>query len=247
MRAGMVLSVVLVVVAGALAGPSARVERQGVELVLSVDKAQYAPGETVQMELLVRNRGPAATTFQFSDSQRYEFLVLREDGQLVWRWSHDKVFAQVLGTLTLVPGEERRFRERWDQRDEQGRTVPPGRYWVEGLFPPPRPALPVPAGLRGPRVQIQVLEQRGEVPSRYRKVFRAGSIRVRFFAWATDLDVQRLMRSLDLRVDREDPTGFLVVRTRARLADEVWEVVKALNRSPLVEWAVPDYVLVHRE
>jgi hypothetical protein len=246
MRGVTVLGLVLAVVGGAVAGPAARVERQGVELVLSVDKEQYAAGEPVQMELVVRNPGPGTAAFQFSDSQRYDFLVLREDGRLVWRWSHDKMFAQVLGTLTLAPGEERRFRERWDQRDEQGRPVPAGRYWVEGLFPPQRPVLPIPVGLRGPRVEIHIVAQRGEAPSSYRKVFRAGRLRVRFFAWVSERDIQRLLHSLDLRVEREDPAGFVVVRTRDRDLDEVWEVAQALNRSALVEWAVPDYVLVRR-
>ncbi len=246
MRGGLVLGAVLAVAAAAVAGPSARVQRQSVELVLSVDKEQYAAGEPVQMELLVRNLGPAAATFQFSDSQRYDFLVSQEDGRLVWRWSHDKLFAQVLGALTLAPGEERAFRERWDQRDEQGRPVPAGRYWVEGLFPPQRPVLPIPGGLRGPRVEIHIVPQRTEALSTYRKVFRTGRLRVRFFSWTSEQEVRRLLRSLDLRVERKDPAGFVVLRTRNRDWDEVWELALELNRSALVEWAVPDYVLVRR-
>jgi hypothetical protein len=243
MRGATVLGLVLTVAGGAVAGPAARVERQGVELVLTVDKDRYTPAEPVQMELLVRNLSAAPVTFQFSDSQRYDFLVAREDGQLVWYWSHDKMFAQVLGSLTLAPGEERRYRERWDQRDTQGRPVPPGRYWVEAVFPPRRPVLPSSAGL-GPRVVVQLSWQGGEVPAGYRKVFRPGRVRVRFFAWAPEREVRRLLRSLDLRVEREDPAGFVVVRARDR--EEVWDVAEALNRSAWVEWAVPDYVLVRR-
>ncbi len=246
MRAAAVLGLVVFVAAGALAGPTARVERQGVELTLSVDREVYLVGEPVQMELVVRNPASGPVTLQFPSSQRYDFLVLREDGRLVWRWSHDKVFAQVLGSLTLDPGEERRYRERWDQTDNEGRPVSPGRYWVEGLFPPHRPVLPVPVGLRGPRVEIQVVPRGGEVVAAYRKVFRPGRVRVRFFQWASGRDVQRLLRSLDLRVEREDPAGFVVVRSRDWDPDHVWEVVRALNRSPVVEWAIPDYVLVRR-
>lgn len=243
MRGAAVLVLVLAAAGGAVAGPWARVERQGAELVVSVDKEAYAPGEAVQMELVVRNPGPAPLTFQFSDSQRYDFLVTRDDGQLVWFWSHDKAFAQVLGSLTLGPGEERRYRERWDQRDTEGRPVPPGRYWVEGVFPPRRPVHAYVPG-SGPRVAVWVGARRGEAPALYRKVFRPGRVRVRFFAWAPEREVRRLLRSLDLRVERVDPTGYLVARTPDR--EEVWEVAEALNRSPLVEWAVPDYVLVRR-
>jgi hypothetical protein len=244
MRVATAAGLVLLVGVGALAGPAARVERQGVELVLTVDKAVYAPGEPVQMELVVRNPGPAAVTFQFSDSQRYDFLVLDDGGGLVWYWSRDKAFAQVLGSLTLSPGEERRFRERWDQRDNDGRAVPAGRYWVVGVFPPERPLSPERAGLRSPRVSVEVGPTTGGAPTAYRKVFRPGRVRVRFFSWATEQQVRRLLRSLDLRLERQDPSGFVVLRARDR--DEVWEVARELNRSPLVEWAVPDYLLLPR-
>ncbi len=244
MRSVVATSLVLAVAAAALAGPTARVERQGVELVLSVDKEAYALGEPVQMELVVRNPGPGAATFQFSDSQRYDFVVQDDRGAVVWYWSRDKMFAQVLGTLTLIPGEERRFRERWDQRDNEGRAVASGRYWIVGVFPPQRPILPELVGVRAPRVGVDIgPPSRGAIPP-YRKVFRPGRARVRFFSWAAEREVRRLLRTLDLRVERTDPSGFWVVRTRE--ADGTWEVVQALNRSPLVEWAVPDYVLVPR-
>ncbi|MDR7392998.1 MAG: BsuPI-related putative proteinase inhibitor [Armatimonadota bacterium] len=244
MRGVAAAALVLAVAAAGLAGPVARVERQGVELVLSVDKDAYARGEPVQMELVVHNPGPGAVTFQFSDSQRYDFVVQDDRGAVVWYWSRDKMFAQVLGSLTLMPGEERRFRERWDQRDLEGRAVPAGRYWIVGLFPPQRPILPELAGVRGPRVGVDIgLPSRSAV-SAYHKVFRPGRVRVRFFPWAAEREVRRLLRALDLRVERTGPSGFWVVRTRE--ADETWEVAQALNRSPLVEWAVPDYVLVPR-
>ncbi len=242
MRLGWVLGWVLTTMTAATAGPAAWVERQGVQLGLAVDREVYALGEPVDMELVVRNPGPGAVTFQFADSQRFDFLVAREDGRVVWSWSHDKAFAQVLGSLTLGPGEERRYRGRWEQKDNEGRPVPAGRYWVEGVFPPRRP-VPALAPGSGPRVAIQVGLFRAEAPA-YRKVFRPGRVRVRFFAWAPEREARRLLRSLDLRVEGADPAGFVVARVRG--GDEVWEVARALNRSPLVEWAVPDYVLVPR-
>jgi len=243
MRIALVAGLMMVVAAGALAGPAARLEVQGVELVLSTDKEAYSPGEPVEVELAVRNPRSNPVTFQFADSQRYDFLVLREDGRLVWRWSHDKVFAQVLGTLTLEPGQELRYRARWAQVDQEGRRVPAGRYWVLGVFPPQRPIPPTPLDLRAPRVAITVGGAAADSPVAYRKVFRPGRVRVRFFAWAGEREVRRLLRSLNLRVERADPLGYVVARVGGQ---EVWSVAEALNRSPLVEWAVPDYVLVPR-
>lgn len=244
MRVAGTTGLVLLAVALAAAGPVAQVERRGVELVLSVDKEVYAAGEPLQMELLVRNPGPAAVTFQFTDSQRYDFAVYNERGTLVWYWSRDKVFAQVLGSLTLAPGEERRYRDRWDQQDVEGRRVSPGQYWVVGLFPPQRPIPPDVSVVAGPRVAVRIGPPGAGLPSAYRKVFRPGRIRVRFFSWAPEEQVQALLNSLGLQLERQDAGGFAVVRTRER--HDAWEVAQQLNRSALVEWAVPDYVLLPR-
>jgi hypothetical protein len=244
MRIAAATGLVLLAVALAAAGPVAQVERRGVELALSVDKEVYAPAEPVQVELVVRNPGPGAVTFQFSDSQRYDFAVYNDRGALVWYWSRDKMFAQVLGSLTLAPGEERRYRERWDQQDTEGRRVPPGQYWVVGLFPPQRPVPPEVTGVAGPRLSVRIGLPGAELPGGYRKVFRPGRVRVRFFPWAPEGQVQALLNSLGVRLERQDAGGFAVVRTRDR--NDTWEVVRQLNRSALVEWAVPDYVLLPR-
>ena len=240
MRTALLAAVVAIV--ASFPGPSAQVLRGDLVLTLSVDREVYALGETVQMALEVRNRGNFPLTFQFPTSQRYDFLVTRQDGTLVWQWSHDKVFAQVFGSLTLDPGDVRVYRERWDQRDNEGRLVSPGWYTVEGLFPPERVVAPIRLYTPRPRVMVRIGLGRPEAVS-YRKVFRPGYIRVRFFPWVPSREIERLLRSLDLVVVSVDPAGFYVVRTHQ---EEVWWVVEALNRSPLVEWAVPDYVLVRR-
>ncbi len=62
MRGAAVVGLVLVLAAGALGGPAARLERQGVALVLSVDRDAYPAGEPVHMELVVRNPAPGPVT-----------------------------------------------------------------------------------------------------------------------------------------------------------------------------------------
>lgn len=238
-----VLTALVVAIAG-FSGPTAQVQRGDLVLTLGVDRQTYALGEPVHMALEVRNAGSGLLTFQFPTSQRYDFLVVREDGVPVWQWSRDKAFAQVLGTLVLAPGEVRVYRERWDQRDDEGRPVPPGWYVVEGLFPPERVVGPVRLYTPRPRVQIRIGPGRPEGAVVFRKVFRPGHIRVKFFAWVPRWEIDRLLRALDLFVVSVDPTGFYVVRVRER--EDVEDVVAVLNRSPLVEWAVPDYVLVRR-
>jgi intracellular proteinase inhibitor BsuPI len=78
-------------------------ERSDLILLLTADKTVYAEGEPVELTLQVVNRGPRPVTLQFRDSQRYDFLIRNAQGQEVWRWSADQMFAQMLGQETLSP------------------------------------------------------------------------------------------------------------------------------------------------
>ncbi|MCS7173905.1 MAG: BsuPI-related putative proteinase inhibitor [Armatimonadetes bacterium] len=247
MRAFLILSMAVL----ATVGPAHVVRMGDVEVGVSTDRARYVPGEPVQMVLQVRNRGFRAMTFTFGTSQRYDFRVLRLDGTTIWQWSHDRMFAQVVGSLVLQPGSEIRFEETWTQVDNAGQPVPPGRYVVEAIFPPrtfPRGAPPVLL----PRVTIEILppDLRGgaTVPGPgepFRKVFVPGMIRVRFFPWATAEQIERLLRDLGLRVASVEADGRTYV-LRAPRPHQIAEKVAALNRAAIVEWAVPHYVLVPR-
>jgi hypothetical protein len=233
-------------------GPVQWVRIGGLEVGVLTDRARYGRGEPVRMELRVHNRGFGPVAFEFTTSQRYDFRVLRPDGTLVWQWSHDRAFAQVFGTLVLQPGEVRIERETWWQVDKQSRPVPPGRYVVEGLFPPiPSPG-GTPPGALAPRVTIEIVpyDLRGGAvtpapPQSFRKVFVPGMIRVRFFPWATAEQIERLLLDLDLRVASVEADGRTYV-VRVLRPHQVAEKVTALNRAAIVEWAVPHYVLVPR-
>jgi hypothetical protein len=78
-------------------------ERSDLILLLTANKAVYAEGEPVELTLQVVNRGPQPVTLQFRDSQRYDFLIQNAQGQEVWRWSANQMFARMLGQETLSP------------------------------------------------------------------------------------------------------------------------------------------------
>jgi hypothetical protein len=80
-----------------------RSERSDLILLLTASKAVYAEGEPVELTLQVVNRGPRPVTLQFRDSQRYDFLIRNAQGQEVWRWSANQMFAHMLGQETLSP------------------------------------------------------------------------------------------------------------------------------------------------
>jgi hypothetical protein len=103
------------------------------QLTLHTDRESYRPGEPVQLRLEALNDTDEPVTLAFSSSQKYDFEVLWED-QLLWRWSADRVFAQMLTEETLTPGERRRYEATWDGRHGDGEMARPGEYIARGVL-----------------------------------------------------------------------------------------------------------------
>ena len=85
------------------------------------------------MHLTVTNKGNKPLELIFSSSQRYDFVVEKE-GKEIWRWSKDKLFAMMLGELTLQPDQSLVYQEIWAQEDNAGNLVPPGRCEIIGIL-----------------------------------------------------------------------------------------------------------------
>ncbi len=100
---------------------------------LSIGKSQYAPGEGVEMHLVVRNETAESLTVYFPSTQRYDFVV-RARGAEVWRWSRGKAFLAVVQTILVRPQETLEYAETWNQRNSDGRPVLSGSYEVVAVF-----------------------------------------------------------------------------------------------------------------
>jgi hypothetical protein len=96
------------------------------KLTLTTDKPAYRVGEPVELVLKVTNRAKQPKVLEFSSSQRYDFEIADSSGAKVWQWSADRMFAQMLGTERLAPGESREYRERFSG------SLAPGTYRVTG-------------------------------------------------------------------------------------------------------------------
>ena len=96
---------------------------------LTTDKAIYAAGESIVIELIVFNRTSKNLTFDFRDAQHYDFIIEDTEGNSVWTWAEGRMFAQVLGEEVLGPGrEEVIYTETFDE------PLQPGRYKVTGAL-----------------------------------------------------------------------------------------------------------------
>lgn len=91
------------------------------EFILTIEVT--APESPAVFRLVLEARKQA--TLRFHDSQRYDFEVRDDRGEMVWKWSGDRVFLQVLGEVTLAAGERLSFEEVWEPEG-------PGTYVVTG-------------------------------------------------------------------------------------------------------------------
>ncbi len=124
--------VVVVALAGA-AAPAADRAVGDLKLQLTVGKAAYHPGEPVTVSLRVTNGATVPVALTTYSGKQYD-LIVQQRGAVIWQWSHDKGFAQVVRESTMAPGESLAFNWTWDQRDLQGRQVESGVYDLSALF-----------------------------------------------------------------------------------------------------------------
>ncbi|MDR7556065.1 MAG: BsuPI-related putative proteinase inhibitor [Armatimonadota bacterium] len=129
---GAVVAVVLTILLAATP-PVAERAVGDLRLQVTVGKEMFVRGEPVGIVLRVVNSAPTPVTLVFPSSQQFD-LVVRQRGALIWQWSHDKAFLQVIREVSWAPGEVRTFAGQWDQRDLQGRQVDPGAYDVYAAF-----------------------------------------------------------------------------------------------------------------
>lgn len=70
--------------------------------------------DVVTFTFTVTNGATAPATIEFPTAQQYDFAVTNiATGGVVWRWSAGRLFAQMLGTRILAPGEKLVFTEQW--------------------------------------------------------------------------------------------------------------------------------------
>lgn len=115
--------------------PLPRAERTigNLRVNMAIGKAAFQPGEPVAVVMSVTNMSSAPVVVTMTSAQQYD-VVVRQRGALIWQWSHDKAFAQVLRDIDMAPGGTLTYQVAWDQRDLQGRRVEPGTYDISCLF-----------------------------------------------------------------------------------------------------------------
>lgn len=96
---------------------------------------QFAPGETITLELTVRNRSDLDAVLEFASGQQFDFVVLDSGTSRVrWKWSQGKAFTQANSELLFAPDQTRTISVQWDQRGNDGQPVALGNYEARGVL-----------------------------------------------------------------------------------------------------------------
>ncbi len=96
---------------------------------ITTDKVSYSFGEPVKMMFKVFNYTEENVVFHFNGSQRYDFIIEDEEGNEIWRWSKDMMFAMVLGEKVLGPHNPEVI-----YTIEYKDKLVPGYYKITGIF-----------------------------------------------------------------------------------------------------------------
>jgi len=113
-----------------LPGNSASEERNmNYGISMTTDKISYSVGEPIIITLKIFNYTEEEITFHFNTGQRYDFIIEDVEGNEVWRWSEDRMFAMMLGEEVLGPTNP-----EVTYIGEYTNNLSPGYYKITGIF-----------------------------------------------------------------------------------------------------------------
>ena len=99
---------------------------------ISTAKSAYSLGETVKMSVKYTNISSEAISTYYPSGQKFEFIVKDENRKEVWRWSRGKMFIMSIQPFELEPGKSVSYSYSWRQKDNEGKFVPAGKYYLTG-------------------------------------------------------------------------------------------------------------------
>ncbi len=104
---------------------------EGLQLNVAMERLEYAPGDAIPVSLQISNRSEETRTLSFRTTQRYDLVLLTDQGEVLARWSEDQVFGQALGEEVLEGDSDGPV---WDVEWEAPET--PGSYRLEAVILP---------------------------------------------------------------------------------------------------------------
>jgi hypothetical protein len=107
----------------------------GLEFYLSVNKTVVKENESIDLSFTVENATNKNIQLEFPSKQMYDITASFSPSQnpenIVWKWSANKMFAQVVNYSILEAGKSRTFTVTWDCRDDSGVRLE-GTFYLTG-------------------------------------------------------------------------------------------------------------------
>lgn len=94
-----------------------KMKRLEISISTSPETITLASTRRLAVEIVMKNNSKEAVSLQFPTSQRIEIQILDESGRALTRWSDDRAFAQMLGHVSINPGESVTYQETISLRD----------------------------------------------------------------------------------------------------------------------------------
>ncbi len=103
-----------------------------ISLSVKTDKTYYKPGEKVIFTFIVKNNSSEPVGLKFNSARIYDFSIVGVgvNGKLVYQYSKDKKFAQMITYLDIPAKGEKTFTFVWNQESNTGVTITEGNYMV---------------------------------------------------------------------------------------------------------------------
>ena len=99
-----------------------------------VVRTSFQSGESITLELTVRNRTAAPVQVDFASGHQYDFFAFRSGSRnTLWLWSSTALFTQASSTLQFAANESRVFTVSWTPSLDRGAYEARGAQLYDGL------------------------------------------------------------------------------------------------------------------
>jgi hypothetical protein len=106
------------------------------EVQVPAEPVRLSEVRQLHVKATLSNLGSSPVPLDFSTSQRIDIQLLAPSGEVLTRWSENRVFAEEIGTLLINPREQIIYDETIATRELQ-----PGRVYTAEVFFPKYPEL----------------------------------------------------------------------------------------------------------
>jgi len=101
-----------------------------INVMLVVEKQ----GDSALLTIEVANISPEKVNCTFLSAKKYDFIIKDAKSNIIWQWTHSRLFSQAIQKEFLDKGQVFIFSEKWDYKNNEGQRVTPGKYGVTGEF-----------------------------------------------------------------------------------------------------------------